>query len=1130
MNGFHFDEKLEFNSSYERAVKEGSGTHLVIEVLESLPDQQGRQQAWSDVENNRVVCWGYLRLHGERGVNVDNKIRLQLFSSSGGSSGGGRSNKKRKQHQSDGDDRSSKKAKSKEKKEKKKKGKKAKSKKGSGDDAEAADADKEAAADAAAAAAAATAEAAEKENLEMMAAATEGAAGLLSSHRTVYPSSIFITVSKVEVENVHDNDSDADADEEAANNRALIDHNKARWQRAPDEPCFLPITMQQRLPASEMGCFTLTFSHDGQWLAAGCSNQGTFPINIYRVLDSAQQCDDSNRSTLDYVFSAHLNLVYDIAWADDDKMLLSASSDSTARLWDTAGFSAAPLKTMPHPCFVYSAKFRPGLRGSQQQAITTAFDGLVRIWDMSPDTGPNGSLLHELSAHTSLVNDCVFNRKGDTLYTVDGTGCVQVWGPNYGSTLFGRGSPEDKVEEWSITQVVEWLGDEGFLLEMVLAHDEHVNGQMLLELDHDTLIRLGFSGVAERDGILQKVVQLKHKNATGVPSEWEPLKAIRHPELADKVLTSIVMHPNDKSVLIHARDNVARLLNVEDQTVSKQFSCTRNSNVWARSCISPCGQFVIAGADDGTAHAWDSLTGKKLHHYADLALQGALSDVAFHPHDNLIAFASFGSSQSVVVAHHVPGSEEWNPQVAGHLVANATMGNRPPLAPIGTFLGGAGGASSMFGSPRINKKSNLSPIRVTSPEDAGAERTARQVEIEHLLGGLSVGLGGTARSLTSDAQTLAERRANRKMQAKGRAAGSLASTSTPGFGSTTTTPTPHGLFQAQMAEELANANANGGGVLLSPSPAGMGGAGDATHMGMGTGAGGGVSGTTMSGGGAGMLGSTMQMLSNLTTAQTHEELYRAEWKYDAKQPDELTFKWGDFIYVDKQRCDPNGWWFGRLAASDGDGESPPVSGLIPKNYIAPFVDPRGATLGVGTATSMPPAPSLPMGMGMDTAAGNIARTVAFNATTDSLPSFTTTAGISTQQGMEHVLNAAHASTLAGGANLWTGSSAGGGQQNQQQQQEAELPMGGPPADALHAAAAAANDGGGGGDDGAAVAERGGASQADIATRAKAAAANKSSVKNSASDVLAAARAALRNARKATKQRLSGAHKVGVSDA
>ena len=105
------------------------------------------------------------------------------------------------------------------------------------------------------------------------------------------------------------------------------------------------------------------------------------------MLDSSCACDDGTESTLDYVFAAHLNLVYDIAWSDDDSALLSASSDSTARLWDTKGFSAAPLKTMPHPCFVYSAKFRPGLRGSQRQAITTSFDGLVRIWDLSPSTG-----------------------------------------------------------------------------------------------------------------------------------------------------------------------------------------------------------------------------------------------------------------------------------------------------------------------------------------------------------------------------------------------------------------------------------------------------------------------------------------------------------------------------------------------------------------------------------------------------------------------------------------------------------------------------------------------------------------------------------------------------------------------
>ena len=135
---------------------------------------------------------------------------------------------------------------------------------------------------------------------------------------------------------------------------------------------------------------------------------------------------------------------------------------------------------------------------------------------------------------------------------------IAVQRPDYGSALFGRGSPEEKIDAWSVTDVVEWLGDEGFLLEMAVAHDENINGQAMCDFDHTILIKLGFSAIAERDAILQKVEQLQRKSASGVPSEWEPLKTIRHPELVGTVLTSIAMHPNDKSVLVHARDNVAR--------------------------------------------------------------------------------------------------------------------------------------------------------------------------------------------------------------------------------------------------------------------------------------------------------------------------------------------------------------------------------------------------------------------------------------------------------------------------------------------------------------------------------------------------------------------------------------------
>jgi len=33
-------------------------------------------------------------------------------------------------------------------------------------------------------------------------------------------------------------------------------------------------------------------------------------------------------------FQAHLNAVFDVAWRCDDRMLVTASGDMTARLWD----------------------------------------------------------------------------------------------------------------------------------------------------------------------------------------------------------------------------------------------------------------------------------------------------------------------------------------------------------------------------------------------------------------------------------------------------------------------------------------------------------------------------------------------------------------------------------------------------------------------------------------------------------------------------------------------------------------------------------------------------------------------------------------------------------------------------
>ena len=152
-----------------------------------------------------------------------------------------------------------------------------------------------------------------------------------------------------------------------------------------------------------------------------------------------------------------------------------------------------------------------------------------------------------------------------------------------------------------------------------------------------------------------------------------------------------------------------------------------------------------------------------------------------------------------------------------------------------------------------------------------------------------------------------------------------------------------------------------------------------------------------------------------------EECYTAIFAFSAQAADELSFEYGDAIYIDKRRAAPTGWWHGRLAvvAANGNGDFGSVSGaaansggLVPQNYIAAGIDGSDGAVAVavavaaGSATMAMPTASASRrwAIGAETAA-NVAQTVVFNASTDSLPSFIATAGVSTQQGIDHVFGA-----------------------------------------------------------------------------------------------------------------------------
>ncbi|KAK6171988.1 hypothetical protein SNE40_018397 [Patella caerulea] len=55
------------------------------------------------------------------------------------------------------------------------------------------------------------------------------------------------------------------------------------WSRLHGQTCRIPNSLMLTLPAGRKGCFVLKFSHDGRSLACGCKDKDSYPILVYAI-------------------------------------------------------------------------------------------------------------------------------------------------------------------------------------------------------------------------------------------------------------------------------------------------------------------------------------------------------------------------------------------------------------------------------------------------------------------------------------------------------------------------------------------------------------------------------------------------------------------------------------------------------------------------------------------------------------------------------------------------------------------------------------------------------------------------------------------------------------------------------
>jgi WD40 repeat protein len=203
--------------------------------------------------------------------------------------------------------------------------------------------------------------------------------------------------------------------------------------------------------------------------------------------------DENNRGD---PLGPHIDDITAISFSEDGKVLLSSSSDTTAKLWKTqSGKPAVLCRTLDHAEAISCIACSPIEHGWRTcKVATVGGDGRLRIWNFSLDSqlgGPGGNNpddppIKDIACHDDVVWACQFNPLDETKVSTASSDCtVKTWdittgecvatytghlswvtsvAYNHGATLLCSASKDCSVRLWDVAkngrQVMELWGHE----------------------------------------------------------------------------------------------------------------------------------------------------------------------------------------------------------------------------------------------------------------------------------------------------------------------------------------------------------------------------------------------------------------------------------------------------------------------------------------------------------------------------------------------------------------------------------------------------------------------------------------------------------------------------------------------
>ena len=215
------------------------------------------------------------------------------------------------------------------------------------------------------------------------------------------------------------------AKEPSTDIREILNENvNKKWKKLPGQACKIPSKLIHKITLSNKGSMVVKFSFDGNFLAYTEVTRDQFILHVMKFPELVEV----------FEMREHTELIHEIDWlkqksdSGNDHHILTASSDFTAIVWKLEHDNYT-YNILPHPTFVYTAKFLYNDDLERTYVATGGRDSTVRIW-RSKKKKQGFELAQELKpmvADNNVYVTGLVTRSSDIFYASFSNGLILEW-------------------------------------------------------------------------------------------------------------------------------------------------------------------------------------------------------------------------------------------------------------------------------------------------------------------------------------------------------------------------------------------------------------------------------------------------------------------------------------------------------------------------------------------------------------------------------------------------------------------------------------------------------------------------------------------------------------------------------